>query len=118
MQSQFADQTVACDRQAADRETLAVKASLNHRQLISENMLPARRRAHREPSAFHSQIEVAARACGRVAGAQGIRLQLQRRRRAAFLPATDIQPHMRDRSEEHTSELQSLMRISYAVYCL
>src|SRR3546814_5249707 len=27
--------------------------------------------------------------------------------------------HMReDRSEEHTSELQSLMRISYAVFCL
>src|SRR3546814_6702137 len=24
----------------------------------------------------------------------------------------------RDRSEEHTSELQSLMRISYAVFCL
>src|SRR3546814_10448865 len=29
------------------------------------------------------------------------------------------QPHyIRDRSEEHTSELQSLMRISYAVFCL
>src|SRR3546814_2536561 len=28
-------------------------------------------------------------------------------------------PHMiRNRSEEHTSELQSLMRISYAVFCL
>src|SRR3546814_72760 len=26
--------------------------------------------------------------------------------------------HDRDRSEEHTSELQSLMRISYAVFCL
>src|SRR3546814_1276408 len=26
--------------------------------------------------------------------------------------------HPRDRSEEHTSELQSLMRISYAVFCL
>src|SRR3546814_3340780 len=26
--------------------------------------------------------------------------------------------HHRDRSEEHTSELQSLMRISYAVFCL
>src|SRR3546814_8925058 len=26
--------------------------------------------------------------------------------------------HMRNRSEEHTSELQSLMRISYAVLCL
>src|SRR3546814_7250670 len=25
---------------------------------------------------------------------------------------------LRDRSEEHTSELQSLMRISYAVFCL
>src|SRR3546814_8588986 len=26
--------------------------------------------------------------------------------------------HLTDRSEEHTSELQSLMRISYAVFCL
>src|SRR3546814_1297488 len=26
--------------------------------------------------------------------------------------------HAEDRSEEHTSELQSLMRISYAVFCL
>src|SRR3546814_15125266 len=26
--------------------------------------------------------------------------------------------HSKDRSEEHTSELQSLMRISYAVFCL
>src|SRR3546814_10510411 len=26
--------------------------------------------------------------------------------------------HQDDRSEEHTSELQSLMRISYAVFCL
>src|SRR3546814_2163714 len=27
-------------------------------------------------------------------------------------------PHVISRSEEHTSELQSLMRISYAVFCL
>src|SRR3546814_5680768 len=27
-------------------------------------------------------------------------------------------PGVRQRSEEHTSELQSLMRISYAVFCL
>src|SRR3546814_4616501 len=27
-------------------------------------------------------------------------------------------PELEDRSEEHTSELQSLMRISYAVFCL
>src|SRR3546814_8744497 len=33
--------------------------------------------------------------------------------------ATSITVHLReDRSEEHTSELQSLMRISYAVFCL
>src|SRR3546814_1040843 len=28
------------------------------------------------------------------------------------------QEHEHERSEEHTSELQSLMRISYAVFCL
>src|SRR3546814_3787394 len=30
----------------------------------------------------------------------------------------DIGPMIARRSEEHTSELQSLMRISYAVFCL
>src|SRR3546814_5424584 len=30
----------------------------------------------------------------------------------------DYYNHNIDRSEEHTSELQSLMRISYAVFCL
>src|SRR3546814_4863073 len=30
----------------------------------------------------------------------------------------DLGEHVRLRSEEHTSELQSLMRISYAVFCL
>src|SRR3546814_9069089 len=36
------------------------------------------------------------------------------------LVATDGSPSpaQRERSEEHTSELQSLMRISYAVFCL
>src|SRR3546814_4229054 len=33
-----------------------------------------------------------------------------------FLDTRDIRPG--DRSKEHTSELQSLMRISYAVFCL
>src|SRR3546814_6500476 len=38
-------------------------------------------------------------------------------------PSRDIEPPrhhrgLRQRSEEHTSELQSLMRISYAVFCL
>src|SRR3546814_4048964 len=30
----------------------------------------------------------------------------------------DKQPEMNGRSEEHTSEIQSIMRISYAVFCL
>src|SRR3546814_1752681 len=36
------------------------------------------------------------------------------------VPATRCTVHVptTDRSEEHTSELQSLMRLSYAVYCL
>src|SRR3546814_10843752 len=32
--------------------------------------------------------------------------------------AVAVYPLARGRSEEHTSELQSLMRISYAVFCL
>src|SRR3546814_5515532 len=33
-------------------------------------------------------------------------------------PANHDALHSSERSEEHTSELQSLMRISYAVFCL
>src|SRR3546814_4609145 len=38
-----------------------------------------------------------------------------------YAPAADLtarRPRSAPRSEEHTSELQSLMRISYAVFCL
>src|SRR3546814_17176628 len=41
---------------------------------------------------------------------------------AVFIHAVGVNSDTRtvaaDRSEEHTSELQSLMRISYAVFCL
>src|SRR3546814_10907962 len=37
---------------------------------------------------------------------------------AAPGPSSDTADLLEDRSEEHTSELQSLMRISYAVFCL
>src|SRR3546814_3822998 len=36
----------------------------------------------------------------------------------AFFRAENLSAHPTARSEEHTSELQSLMRISYAVFCL
>src|SRR3546814_7236587 len=35
-----------------------------------------------------------------------------------YLHSEKYELRPRDRSEEHTSELQSLMRISYAVFCL
>src|SRR3546814_6819468 len=41
----------------------------------------------------------------------------QRRRSARCFSALGT-PSRMNRSEEHTSELQSLMRISYAVFCL
>src|SRR3546814_10169738 len=45
-----------------------------------------------------------------------IPLTLQTRR--PLLPARSMHAGRQERSEEHTSELQSLMRISYAVFCL
>src|SRR3546814_7687762 len=68
-----------------------------------------------------------ARACGtrhggadrrlfaRRRGCEGEPLRPARRRRQ---PALDLWLCLSVRSEEHTSELQSLMRISYAVFCL
>src|SRR3546814_1989592 len=39
-------------------------------------------------------------------------------RMGAVDPPRELVERIADRSEEHTSELQSLMRISYAVFCL
>src|SRR3546814_4492684 len=51
---------------------------------------------------------------------RGDQPQFFRRRAAAVLPRLrdGAVLSQRKRSEEHTSELQSLMRISYAVFCL
>src|SRR3546814_4901350 len=58
---------------------------------------------------------------GRVAGDVEFRARIESRRRSrrgrddALVLEAQVVPC---RSEEHTSELQSLMRISYAVFCL
>src|SRR3546814_8844076 len=61
------------------------------------------------------------------ARADGLALGGVQRRREGFLQQLLVTPLQRavalaevdgTRSEEHTSELQSLMRISYAVFCL
>src|SRR3546814_5424021 len=56
----------------------------------------------------------------RIAGPAAVRrlFRHQRNRALAQKPQPDRDPVRRRRSEEHTSELQSLMRISYAVFCL
>src|SRR3546814_7812963 len=68
---------------------------IGERGKVRELLTPARRHFRREP--------------GLVIG------EVQERRAAAPFLAHEQQW---DRSEEHTSELQSLMRISYAVFCL
>src|SRR3546814_2592156 len=77
---------------------------------------------------FRSAPAHRARPRRRAAGARHVSGRGLSRRRHALLPAPHLsarpaQRHLalpgRDaRSEEHTSELQSLMRISYAVFCL
>src|SRR3546814_1881103 len=56
---------------------------------------------------------------GDIASAGMVYALVARRRRAAIFLHDDLEARIVDRrSEEHTSELQSLMRISYAVFCL
>src|SRR3546814_5724090 len=51
--------------------------------------------------------------------ADDVRLYVRERANVAVgLIKHDSNAFVRNRSEEHTSELQSLMRISYAVFCL
>src|SRR3546814_9953129 len=53
-------------------------------------------------------------------GAQQGQRKGQAHARQRFRQRHDVggEAHILERSEEHTSELQSLMRISYAVFCL
>src|SRR3546814_1534506 len=73
-------------------------------------------RQQRPPRIDHHRSRRLGRARLRAVVAAGERV----RRRARFAEAGYIgaAPSARRRSEEHTSELQSLMRISYAVFCL
>src|SRR3546814_9551604 len=48
----------------------------------------------------------------------GVRRQFALVKRYGAGDAEQVRPIRLPRSEEHTSELQSLMRISYAVFCL
>src|SRR3546814_5584793 len=66
-------------------------------------------RGHRHPAVPRSPLPPHRAVTARRSGASGVSVEPPGPRRAA----RGVQ-----RSEEHTSELQSLMRISYAVFCL
>src|SRR3546814_5859877 len=62
--------------------------------------------------------EALAAAVRAIAAQRGFgRVGVDRERHRAAMAAT-VESHRQSRSEEHTSELQSLMRSSYAVFCL
>src|SRR3546814_6087474 len=83
----------------------------NNRGFLIHRTAPHRTAPHR--TAPHRT----APACAIARGSRGRTVQHIRggRFRAAVARG---QPGQRNRSEEHTSELQSLMRISYADFCL
>src|SRR3546814_4459992 len=73
------------------------------------------------PAGGTAALAAAGRPAAVVRGRRGDRLGAGRAgepRRGAARPAGFRAPAAARRSEEHTSELQSLMRISYAVFCL
>src|SRR3546814_3403530 len=73
----------------------------------------------RQRKVAHAAEQIARGAFARDIGGEGRRIELmlgdQHPRGEAV---RRVAGQDRDRSEEHTSELQSLMRISYAVFCL
>src|SRR3546814_3645499 len=72
----------------------------------------------RIPASFHARLQNLKRQ-HRMRGLDSTVSAMIRKAMAHYAPdQLLVPPPPPDRSEEHTSELQSLMRISYAVFCL
>src|SRR3546814_9577170 len=86
--------------------------------MLTDKMTMARSLECRVPLLNHELVELAARvpAALRIDG-RSLK-SLMKRALDGILPPEILERRKRGRSEEHTSELQSLMRISYAVFCL
>src|SRR3546814_8434769 len=92
---------------------------LSGRSLVLMRLAPLPVRRLLRPVAAQRHAAPAPRMAARMVGEQqcaggslaGLHLR-------EILRADKARQHFADRSEEHTSELQSLMRISYAVFCL
>src|SRR3546814_1776520 len=77
---------------------------------------------HRGDLAGHHHVGAAADSVYQAFAAAVLVVELRLRHRIVHVDGRERQGarllHLVERSEEHTSELQSLMRISYAVFCL
>src|SRR3546814_7888110 len=107
-----------------DDRTRAVRAARRRQRRCDRGLLGEDRSAAR-PVQIRILLSAAGRAsCGDRSRTGAHRSRVgppPRERRPRYRPATPPLParrRSRDRSEEHTSELTSLMRISYAVFCL
>src|SRR3546814_10314203 len=76
----------------------------------------SRARAYRAPSLFAKALQLRRRSLA--ACVQAIQLGSSAKKAAGTRSNCPTARGALLRSEEHTSELQSLMRISYAVFCL
>src|SRR3546814_1308475 len=88
-----------------------------HRVVVAQPAVGEPQAIEREPAAFAVAPVLAALLVAHQRQPQPVDLD-RARRNAPRQRAEGVEAHPRDRSEEHTSELQSLMRISYAVFCL
>src|SRR3546814_10156962 len=65
------------------------------------------------------KVKIVVRFRGREMAHQELGMEIMDRLKTELAETVVVEQHTRmERSEEHTSELQSLMRISYAVFCL
>src|SRR3546814_3251469 len=95
-------------RQAAERERLSVTGYI---------VAAATTVADREPFLTPEEIDALDQLREQLRRA-GVNLNTLLRELQAFNVGSARRPPAGDRTEVHTSELQSLMRISYAVFCL
>src|SRR3546814_4527989 len=103
----------------------ALHSSLSIRRVLNLSSRPGQRSALMSGQRlvrFPPAAQVSRRSAVEQDGHVAIRRAADRPRLAATVRSFLTGRHQQDarsrRSEEHTSELQSLMRISYAVFCL
>src|SRR3546814_7283478 len=68
--------------------------------------------------AEHGQVNILGGCCGSTPAHIAAMAKAVEGLAPRHIPEVTVRTRLAGRSEEHTSELQSLMRISYAVFCL